>query len=210
MLSQETIKCFGAVQWWLHSTRSTFTLSFWGEAHWVSFLTSHGSNQLFAAVTVSSESVFSSEDWLVVSLPPAETLSSVFLKHYHTFMINAADCWRPEATRLQTLRTAGRLPAVCLLTPASSLSFSLSSPDSIHHTTSFIISFPSRLWFGALFLHQQHSENEAVSMVTYRATHGRRVVGALSQVLASIGANRGNEKQQSHHANEYWSARRGF
>lgn len=102
-------------------------------------------------------------------------------------MINADDCWRPKATLLQTLRTdsSSYLLSVysCLYQPISSLRSH--SPDSIIH---YFLS--SLFWFGSYFLHQQHAENEAVSMVTCRATRGWRVVGALLQALISIGQQR--------------------
>lgn len=122
-----------------------------------------------------------------MSFCPVETVSPLFLKHYHTLMINAGDCWRPKATLLQTLCIDSHLPATCVLLCHLFISAHLSTldstpPDSIIH---YFLS--SHLWFGSCFLHQQHGENEAVSMVTCRATRGRRVVGALSQVLTSIG-----------------------
>lgn len=125
-----------------------------------------------------------------MSFSSIEAASPLLLKHYHTFMINAGDCWHPEVTPLQALSIDSHLSAtgvlLChLFISASSLHAGFHSPDGIIH---YFLS--SRLWFGSCFLHQQHSENEAVSMVTCRATRGRRVVGALSQVLVSIGQRR--------------------
>ena len=81
-----------------------------------------------------------SVDWLVVSISPIQTASPLLLKLYHTFMINAGDCWCPEDTVFHTLCIGSHLPAICVLLCVICLF--LSTLDSIHQTPSFIISFP--------------------------------------------------------------------
>lgn len=58
-------------------------------------------DQLFAACHILISICFHSSG--LISCVFFKTVSPLFLKHYHTFMINAGDCWRPKATLLQTL-----------------------------------------------------------------------------------------------------------
>lgn len=55
----------------------------------------------------------------------------------------------------------------------------------------------SHLRYGSCFLHQQHGKNEAVSMVTGRATRGRCMVGSLSQAPTLIGQQRERERNNN-------------
>lgn len=65
-------------------------------------VTTHGPNQPVRCLSRSYQSDFNRVDWLMF-LSPIETVSPVFLKHYHTFLINADDCWRHTDNPLQTL-----------------------------------------------------------------------------------------------------------
>lgn len=100
-------------------------------------------------------------------------------------MINADVCWRPEAALLQTICIDSHPAAIGIWTALSSV-YSL-------RLVWFHPLFPSFSFFGSslatcIYL---RGKNEAVSMVTCRATRGWRVIGAQLQVHASIRQQKG-------------------
>lgn len=134
-------------------------------------------------------------DWLTVPDSAVETKPLLLLKHYHTLVINTEDS-------LHTGSLHSHLCPAVFFQP-----FSTHSTDSIIHCF-----FCFHLWFGLCLLHQRHTGKEAVSMATCRATRGRRMVGALSQVLTSVRPERGREREKQHspQTNEYWYQRQSF